>query len=100
MNRRTFLATIAATALSARAADGPSTAPATRPAGVRVMSFNIRYGTARDGDDAWPKRKAFVVDTIKAYDPDLLGMQEVLADQGDYVAEQLPGYAYVGGGRD
>jgi endonuclease/exonuclease/phosphatase family metal-dependent hydrolase len=75
--------------------------PATQPAGsLRVMSFNIRYGTARDGENAWDRRREFVAHTIKTYQPDLLGMQEVLAEQGDYLRQALPDYAYVGGGRD
>src|SRR5688500_8850186 len=43
---------------------------------LRVMSFNVRYGTARDGDDHWDKRKDFLVETIKAFDPDIMGTQE------------------------
>lgn len=94
------------TALVAAAADppAPTTRPATAATGpaavVRVMSFNIRYGTARDGDDHWDRRKAFLVDTIRAYDPDLLGTQEVLAGQADFLRQQLPGYGFVGTGRD
>ena len=67
---------------------------------VRVMSFNIRYGTANDGEDRWEKRRDFLVETIKKYDPDLLGMQEVLAEQADFLQQQLPDYGFAGGGRD
>lgn len=67
---------------------------------LRVMSFNIRYGTAPDGPNAWPHRRDFLVDTITAYDPDLLGTQETLADQRDFIHERLKGYAVVAAGRD
>jgi endonuclease/exonuclease/phosphatase family metal-dependent hydrolase len=67
---------------------------------IRVMSYNIRYGTARDGVNHWSKRKDFLVDTIKKYDPDLLGTQETLADQRDYLAKALPGYGLLAAGRD
>lgn len=67
---------------------------------VRVMSFNIRYGTARDGDNAWDRRKAFLVETISTFGPDLLGTQETLADQRDYLAEKMTGYAVFAAGRD
>jgi endonuclease/exonuclease/phosphatase family metal-dependent hydrolase len=67
---------------------------------IRVMTFNIRYGTAKDGVNHWDRRKAFVVETIKAFDPDLLGTQETLGFQRDYLAQQLPGYAVLGVGRD
>ncbi len=67
---------------------------------VRVMSFNIRYGTAQDGDNHWEKRKEFLIKTIKAFDPDLLGTQETLSFQRDFIAEKLPGYDVLGVGRD
>ena len=64
------------------------------------MSFNIRYGTAKDGEDRWEKRQDLLVETIRAYNPDLLGMQEVLAAQADFLREKLPGYGFCGAGRD
>lgn len=67
---------------------------------TRVMTFNIRYGTADDGINHWDNRKEFLVATIKAFDPDLLGTQETLGFQRDYLAEQLPGYDVLGVGRD
>lgn len=70
------------------------------PIDVRVMSFNIRYGTARDGDNHWDRRKDFLVETIKAFDPDLLGTQETLGFQRDFLAEKLQGYDHLGVGRD
>lgn len=45
---------------------------------VKVMSFNIRYATGKDGENHWDKRKDFLADTIKAFDPDVLGTQETL----------------------
>ena len=70
------------------------------PPDVRVMSFNIRFGTADDGENRWDLRKAFLVETIRADDPDLLGTQETLGFQRDYLAENLPGHEWVGVGRD
>jgi endonuclease/exonuclease/phosphatase family metal-dependent hydrolase len=67
---------------------------------VRVMSYNIRYGTAKDGDNHWDKRKEFLVETIRAFDPDLLGTQETLGFQRNYLAEKLTGYDVLGVGRD
>lgn len=71
-----------------------------RTTDVRVMSFNIRYGTASDGANHWEKRKEFLVETIKAFDPDLLGTQETLLFQRNYLAEELIGYDAFGAGRD
>ncbi len=67
---------------------------------LRVMSFNVRYGTAQDGDNAWDLRRDLVVDTIEAFDPDLLGVQECLDFQGAYLLESMAGYGFVGVGRD
>jgi len=36
-------------------------------ADLKVMSFNIRYGTAKDGEDHWDKRKAFLVETVQKF---------------------------------
>jgi endonuclease/exonuclease/phosphatase family metal-dependent hydrolase len=64
------------------------------------MSFNIRYGTANDGDNHWDKRRDFLIEAIKAFDPDLLGTQETLLFQRDYLAEKLTVYDVMGVGRD
>lgn len=67
---------------------------------MRVMSFNIRYGTANDGENDWNHRKEFVVETIKKFNPDILGTQETLGFQRDYLAGNLPNYEVFGVGRD
>ena len=70
------------------------------PAAVRVMSFNVRYGTARDGENHWEKRKDLLIGTIQAFAPDLLGTQEMLDFQRDFLAAALPGHAALGVGRE
>lgn len=75
-------------------------APAPEPLELSVMTFNIRYGTANDGADAWPHRRAMVVDVIREHDPDVVGLQEALAFQLDELLDALPGYASVGVGRN
>ena len=67
---------------------------------LKVMTFNIRYGAANDGANSWQFRKDDVVKTIQSFKPDLLGLQEALQLQIDELLMQMPGYAYVGGGRD
>jgi endonuclease/exonuclease/phosphatase family metal-dependent hydrolase len=64
------------------------------------MSFNIRYGTANDGENRWALRRDLLVTVLRAEDADLLGLQEALAAQIDEVVEALPAYAAVGVGRD
>lgn len=67
---------------------------------LKVMAFNVRYGTADDGENSWQHRKDILVDTIDEYDPDVIGMQECLKFQADYIAEKLPRYQWLGIGRD
>jgi endonuclease/exonuclease/phosphatase family metal-dependent hydrolase len=67
---------------------------------LTVVSFNIRFGTASDGDNHWDKRREFLVETIKTLNPDLLGTQETLGFQRDYLAKELAEYDYSGVGRD
>ncbi len=70
------------------------------PAQLRVMSFNIRYGTAADGPNHWDKRKEWLAETISHFQPDLLGTQETLAFQRDFLASQLTNYDAFGVGRE
>ncbi|MBI1317672.1 MAG: endonuclease [Candidatus Hydrogenedens sp.] len=64
------------------------------------MTFNVRYGTANDGENAWPKRRELLVETIKEQDPDVLGVQECLPFQAEYIQENLRGYRWLGIGRE
>lgn len=67
---------------------------------LRVMSFNVRLSAAKDGDNAWPKRTELFFATIAAYGPDLIGFQEVLADQHDAITARLSDFAFSGVARD
>ncbi len=91
--RHLLIIVVAALAFSRAASAAEPAAP------VRVMSFNIRFGTARDGDNHWDRRRDFVVETIKAFHPDLLGTQETLGFQRDYLAKALPDFDVLGVGR-
>lgn len=67
---------------------------------ITLMTFNIRYGTADDGPNSWDYRKDIVVNAIKAQAPDILGLQECLKMQSDYLADALPEYERFGVGRE
>lgn len=67
---------------------------------IRVLSFNIRFDNPNDGPDAWPHRKDFVTDLIRFHKLDLVGIQEGLVHQLDDMEEKLPGFTWVGVGRD
>jgi len=67
---------------------------------VRLLTFNIRYGTANDGAHSWANRRAAVVGTIADHAPHLLGAQEALRFQLEEIAAALPRYRVIGVGRD
>ena len=64
------------------------------------MTFNIRYDNPADGLNAWGNRKEMVAEAIKSHDIDIVGMQEVLKHQEDFLIESLPEYDSYGVGRD
>jgi len=70
------------------------------PAIVELMTFNIRYGTANDGDFSWPARRQHVEDVIRRERPDVLAIQEGLAFQLEELASVLDGYSKFGQHRD
>jgi endonuclease/exonuclease/phosphatase family metal-dependent hydrolase len=64
------------------------------------MTFNIRYGTAKDGENEWSARRDMLFEVIREGKPDLLGLQEALDFQIDEILAAVSGYAVVGVGRD
>ncbi|MGM0566159.1 MAG: endonuclease/exonuclease/phosphatase family protein [Bacteroidota bacterium] len=65
----------------------------------RVMTFNIRYGDADDGENRWDNRKSIVRDVIRYHEPGIIGMQEALHHQIAYVDSVLSDYEWFGVGR-
>ena len=64
---------------------------------IKVMTFNIRYGTADDGEQSWTRRRRLVLERIRAFDPDLLGLQECRDDtQAAYLKARLEDYDFLG----
>lgn len=66
---------------------------------IELITFNIRYDTDRDGDNAWPHRAEIVSDIIRREHPDIVGVQEALHHQLNTMAKDLPGYEWTGVGR-
>ncbi|MEM7125342.1 MAG: endonuclease/exonuclease/phosphatase family protein [Chloroflexota bacterium] len=67
---------------------------------LRFISYNIRCNTTVDGENAWPFRRERVASLLQLYRPDLLGLQEVLQEQLDYLVAALPEFGWIGAGRD
>lgn len=67
---------------------------------AQIMTFNLRYDNQNDGVNRWDLRKESVVDLINYYSPEILGIQEGLHHQVQYLKEKLTDYEYIGVGRD
>lgn len=63
---------------------------------VRVMSYNMLYDSFTDSITDWQQRKQQVVDLIKYHEPDILGTQELLHHQLQYISDSLKQYNRVG----
>jgi len=81
---------------------GPDNSGSLTRSGVplNVMTFNIRYGKAKDGPDAWPLRKTRTFRILQKYKPDVVGMQEALWGQIQDIKKAMPSYGVVGVGRE
>lgn len=67
---------------------------------AQLISYNIRYDNPADGADAWPHRKTAVAALLRRHAPDIFGLQEALPHQIDELSAALPGYGWLGVGRD
>lgn len=86
--------TLAISAPLTAAPQGTGTPP------LSVMSFNIRYGTAQDGENHWTRRQDHLLEVIADARADVIGLQEALDDQIQTIVTQLPMFAAIGVGRD
>lgn len=103
-SRRTA-AIAAAIILTGACGPGPSVdsgaaAPLGTAGAIRVLSYNIRYGTADDGENSWPARRELALRVIANERPDVIGIQEALRFQLDEIAAAFPRLAETGVGRD
>jgi endonuclease/exonuclease/phosphatase family metal-dependent hydrolase len=67
---------------------------------LKLVTYNIRLDLESDGENKWSNRKDFWASQINFYEPDVFGIQEALPHQVTDIASALPGYSYVGIGRD
>lgn len=67
---------------------------------LSVMSFNIRLPVESDGVDYWETRKPLAVKMLREQQPDVIGLQELVKAQAEYLAREMPQYAWFGRGRE
>lgn len=68
--------------------------------GLKVMSYNIRYGSAEDGTNSWKYRWPATIEMLNDVQPDVFGVQEALDFQLTLVSEMARNYKNVGVGRE
>ncbi len=71
-----------------------------KTADLKVISYNIRLGTAKDGDNSWEFRYPASSAMINDQKPDIFGLQEAYDFQVNYLEEACPDYKSVGVGRE
>ena len=67
---------------------------------LRIITLNVRRDEQDDGVNNWQFRRDLIAAIVRKYDPDIAAFQEVLVHQLRDLQEMLPGYRYVGVGRD
>ncbi len=71
---------------------------------MRLMTLNVRYDNASDGENGWNERRGAMVEMILEARPCLFGLQEALMPQVRFIAEALERkgrpYAWYAVGRD
>ncbi|MGE0089353.1 MAG: endonuclease/exonuclease/phosphatase family protein [Bacteroidales bacterium] len=67
---------------------------------ITTMTFNIHYDNTWDEKNSWEFRKESVVKMINHYSPGILGIQEGLHNQVQYLEKELNSYKYIGVGRE
>lgn len=68
--------------------------------GLKVMSYNIRYGSADDGTNSWKYRWPATVEMLNDVKPDVFGVQEALDFQVEFISEMVRDYKGYGVGRE
>ncbi len=76
-----------------RGEEGPMKQDKTR---ITIMTMNLRFGLAPDGENGWQYRKPLVAEVLKKYSADFLGFQEANHFQADFLSRALPGYQVLG----
>lgn len=65
---------------------------------IKLMTYNLKFASPTF-EPSWEVRRDMQIDMIHKYAPDIIGTQEGLKEQIDYLADHLPEYVVVGEGR-
>ena len=67
---------------------------------LTVVTSNVRYDNDGDGENRWDNRKDALAAEILSVNPDIVGTQECLHHQRQYLKEMFNGYETVGVARE
>jgi len=67
---------------------------------LSLGTWNVRWDCPDDGDHRWGLRRERLAALLRAWAPDVLGLQEPLRHQLDFLRQALPDYDVLGVGRD
>lgn len=67
---------------------------------ITVLSYNIRLDVASDSLNRWDNRKDFLIGQMNFHEPEVFGIQEGLLHQLEEIKKGMPGYNYIGKGRE
>lgn len=65
---------------------------------LKMMTYNLKFASPTF-EPSWEIRRGMQIDLIRKYDPDIIGTQEGLKEQIDYLMDHLPEYIVIGEGR-
>lgn len=65
---------------------------------LKLMTYNLKFASPTF-EPSWEVRRDMQIDMIRQYDPDIIGTQEGLKEQIDYLMDNLPEYVVIGEGR-
>ena len=67
---------------------------------LMLASYNIRWNSPDDGVNKWENRKEWLAKSIRFFEIDIVGAQEVTYPQLMDMEKLLPNYHFIGEGRD
>ncbi len=65
---------------------------------IKLMTYNLKFASPTF-KPSWEVRRKMQLDLIRKYNPDIIGTQEGLKEQIDYLMDHLPEYVVIGEGR-
>ena len=65
---------------------------------IKLMTYNLKFASSTY-EPSWEVRREMQVELFRKCSPDIIGTQEGLKEQIDYLADHLPEYVVVGEGR-